>query len=136
VFGTDGTLDGATDERLAEQVAHEAAAEVAALAPGRVAVIAPAELLPALASALVDVGFPTVDPQNMRKGGLSEPLVLLAADAVNGLEFDAVVVVEPRVIAGETARGLRTLYVALTRPTQSLTVVHRAPLAAMLTTAN
>jgi DNA helicase IV len=136
VFGPDGTLDGATDERLAEQVAQEAAAEVVALAPGRVAVIAPAELLPALSSALVDVGFPTVDPQNMRKGGLSEPLVLLADDAVNGLEFDAVVVVEPGVIAGETARGLRTLYVALTRPTQSLTVVHRAPLAAMLITAN
>jgi len=136
VFGPDGSFDGATGQRLAEQVAHEAAAEVAALAPGRVAVIAPAELLPELSSALVDIGFPTVDPQNMRKGGLSEPLVLLAADAVNGLEFDSVVVVEPGVIAGETARGLRTLYVALTRPTQSLTVVHRAPLAAMLTTPN
>ncbi|HEV3264724.1 MAG TPA: AAA family ATPase [Acidimicrobiales bacterium] len=136
VFGPGGTFEGATDQRLAEQVAHEAASEVAVLAPGRVAVIAPAELLPELASALVDVGFPTVDPQNMRKGGLSEPLVLLAADAVNGLEFDSVVVVEPGVIAGETARGLRTLYVALTRPTQSLTVVHRAPLAAMLTPPN
>jgi DNA helicase IV len=49
--------------------------------------------------------------------------VLLAADSANGLEFDSVVVVEPAVIAGETARGLRTLYVALTRPTQRLTVV-------------
>ncbi|MGH9110746.1 MAG: ATP-binding domain-containing protein, partial [Acidimicrobiales bacterium] len=32
-----------------------------------------------------------------------------------GLEFDAVVVVEPAVIAGGTSRGLRLLYVALTR---------------------
>ena len=63
----------------------------------------------------------------MRKGGLFEPLVLLAADAANGLEFDSVVVVEPGVIAGETARGLRTLYVALTRPTQRLSVVHLTP---------
>jgi DNA helicase IV len=136
VFGPDGTFGGVTEGDLADRVAEEAAAEVAALAPGRVAVIAPRELLPALSSALVDAGFPTVDPQNMRKGGLSEPLVLLAADAVNGLEFDSVVVVEPDVIAGETARGLRTLYVALTRPTQSLTVVHRAPLAAVLTSTN
>jgi superfamily I DNA/RNA helicase len=118
---------------LAERVATEAAAEVASIAPGRAAVIAPEVLIPALASALVDVGFPTVDPQNMRKGGLSEPLVLLAADAVNGLEFDSVVVVEPGIIAGETARGLRTLYVALTRPTQKLVVIHRAPLPAALT---
>ena len=54
------------------------------------------------------------------------------ADAANGLEFDSVVVVEPGVIAGETARGLRTLYVALTRPTQRLSVVHLAPLPAAL----
>ena len=70
-----------------------------------------------------------VDARDMRKGGLSEPLVLLAADAANGLEFDSVIVVEPGLIAGETARGLRTLYVALTRPTQRLTVVYLAPAA-------
>jgi DNA helicase IV len=136
VLGPDGTFDGVTDRQLADRVAEEAASEVEVLAPGRVAVIAPEQLIPALSAALIEVGFPTVNPQNMRKGGLSEPLVLLAADAVNGLEFDAVVVVEPDVIAGETARGLRTLYVALTRPTQSLTVVHRAPLAAVLTSSS
>jgi DNA helicase IV len=133
VVGPDGTTSGVTELMLAERVATEAAAEVASIAPGRAAVIAPEALIPALASALVDVGFPTVDPQNMRKGGLSEPLVLLAADAVNGLEFDSVVVVEPGIIAGETARGLRTLYVALTRPTQKLMVIHRTPLPAALT---
>ena len=73
--------------------------------------------------------LPVVDARDMRKGGLFEPLVLLAADAANGLEFDSVVVVEPGVIAGETARGLRTLYVALTRPTQRLSVVHLDPAA-------
>ncbi|ADG79031.1 UvrD-like helicase ATP-binding domain-containing protein OS=Tsukamurella paurometabola (strain ATCC 8368 / DSM / CCUG 35730 / CIP 100753 / JCM 10117 / KCTC 9821 / NBRC 16120 / NCIMB 702349 / NCTC 13040) OX=521096 GN=Tpau_2425 PE=4 SV=1 [Tsukamurella paurometabola] len=45
-----------------------------------------------------------------------------------GLEFDHVVVVEPGLIVGEPAelefdRGLRDLYVALTRATQTLTVV-------------
>jgi DNA helicase IV len=49
-----------------------------------------------------------------------------------GLEFDAIVVVEPAAIAGQTARGLRLLYVALTRPIQHLTVVHSQPLPAPL----
>ena len=81
-----------------------------------------------LAEALAAADLPVVDARDMRKGGLFEPLVLLAADAANGLEFDSVVVVEPGLIAGETARGLRTLYVALTRPTQRLSVVHLRPL--------
>ncbi len=81
----------------------------------------------ALAEALAAADLPVVDARDMRKGGLFEPLVLLAAEAANGLEFDSVVVVEPGIIAGETARGLRTLYVALTRPTQRLSVVYLTP---------
>ena len=40
-----------------------------------------------------------------------------------GLEFDHVVVVEPALIAAHE-QGLRELYVALTRPTKTLVVVH------------
>jgi len=118
-----GTGGPATTGDLARAVALAAAAEVEAVRPGRVAVIAPDSLRAVLADALDEAGTPVVDARDMRKGGLSEPLVLLGAESANGLEFDAVVVVEPAVIAGETARGLRTLYVALTRPTQRLTVV-------------
>jgi DNA helicase IV len=128
----DGEGEGATVEDLARRVAEVAGDEVVAVEPGRVAVLAPSGLLPALSDALAAIGLPVVDARDMRKGGLSEPLVLLAADAANGLEFDSVVVVEPGAIAGQTARGLRTLYVALTRPTQRLTVVHLAPLPAAL----
>jgi DNA helicase IV len=117
---------------LARLVAEVAAEEVAAVKSGRVAILAPEALLPALSGALADVGHPVVDARDMRKGGLSEPLVLLAADAANGLEFDSVVVVEPGMIAGETARGLRTLYVALTRPTQRLSVISLTPAPAAL----
>jgi DNA helicase IV len=116
----------ATEERLCARVAEVAADEVAAVQPGRVAILAPEELLRPLSVALHAAGLPVVDPRRMRKGGLAEPLVLLAASAANGLEFDSVVVVEPAAIAADTARGLRTLYVALTRPTQRLTVVHAA----------
>ncbi len=112
---------------LAAAVASAAAAAVAEVAPGRVAVLAPEPLLGPLGEALAAAGTPAVDARDLRSGGLAAPLVLLAADAANGLEFDAVVVVEPGVIAGETARGLRTLYVALTRPTQRLTVVSATP---------
>jgi len=114
---------GAGVASLAGRVARETAVEIAAVPDGRVAVLAPGELLAPLADALAAAGMPVTPLGAQRRGGLSDPLVLLAADAVNGLEFDSVVVVEPGLIAGETARGLRTLYVALTRPTRRLTVV-------------
>ncbi len=125
----------ATTGDLARAVARAATEEVDAVRPGRVAVIAPDSLRAVLADALEQAGTPVVDARDMRRGGLSEPLVLLGADSANGLEFDSVVVVEPAVIAGETARGLRTLYVALTRPTQRLTVVSLTPPPAALASA-
>ena len=68
------------------------------------------------------------------RDGLGKQVTLLAAPEAKGLEFDAVVVVEPAAIAGDTARGLRLLYVALTRPIQHLSIVHARPLPAALTT--
>ena len=52
---------------------------------------------------------------------------------VKGLEVDASVVVEPARIVDEEAQGLRSLYVALTRATKRLTVVHERPLPSALT---
>jgi DNA helicase IV len=127
VVDIEGSRHGAGAEDLGRRVAVVAAEEMAAVKPGRVAVLAPESLLARLADTMAAEGLAVVDARDMRKGGLAEPLVLLAADATNGLEFDSVVVVEPGIIAGETARGLRTLYVALTRPTQRLTVVYLTP---------
>jgi DNA helicase IV len=53
---------------------------------------------------------------------------VLTVAGAKGLEFDAVVLVEPAAIIAESARGLNDLYVALTRPTQRLHVVHQHPL--------
>ncbi|WP_029116912.1 RNA polymerase recycling motor ATPase HelR [Mycobacterium sp. URHB0044] len=50
-----------------------------------------------------------------------------------GLEFDAVLVVEPERILAEGPRGAAELYVALTRATQRLGVLHRGPLPQALT---
>ena len=51
---------------------------------------------------------------------------MLTPREAKGMEFDHVIVVEPALIVEEGAggQGLRELYVALTRPTTTLVVVH------------
>jgi DNA helicase IV len=56
------------------------------------------------------------------------PFPILTPRQAKGLEFDHVVVIEPAAIADDGERGLRELYVALTRPTRTLVVVHARPL--------
>jgi DNA helicase IV len=63
---------------------------------------------------------------------LGEHITVLSPSAVKGLEFDAVVVVEPEQLVAEAAGNLRLLYVALTRAVQHLTVVHARPLPVLL----
>ncbi len=58
----------------------------------------------------------------------SFPFPILTPRQAKGLEFDHVVVVEPAAITDDGDRGLRELYVALTRPTRTLVVVHARPL--------
>jgi DNA helicase IV len=101
----------------------EVGAVVAAVAGeyASVAVVVPPGLRPEVDAVLADL--PEAD--RARVTTLDPP------DA-KGLEFDAVVVVEPAEIAAGTPRGLRLLYVALTRAVQELVVVHRLPLPAGL----
>jgi hypothetical protein len=49
---------------------------------------------------------------------------VVPASVAKGLEFDSVVVVEPRAIVAAEPRGLRRLYVALTRAVSRLVIVH------------
>jgi DNA helicase IV len=87
---------------------------------GTIAVIAPERLNAALR-----------EPLGARPGTvatLDAPVGLFTAVEAKGLEFDAVVVVEPAEVAGPTQTGLRGLYVALTRATRFLTVVHSGAL--------
>ena len=68
----------------------------------------------------------------LERDAMTRPVTIVPAPAAKGLEFDAVVVVEPAAIAGDDRRGLRLLYVAMTRPIQHLSVVHAQPLPAPL----
>ncbi|EKX66069.1 hypothetical protein STRIP9103_06853 [Streptomyces ipomoeae 91-03] len=91
----------------------EVAKAVAELTPaeGRLAVIAPRELHRALAARLDGVTA-GAEPD------LTRTVVLLDPRQAKGLEFDSVLVVEPGRF------GTSDLYVALTRATQALGVVH------------
>jgi len=93
------------------------------------AVIVPSALVaPVLGRLREDFGDAVADAD---VDGLSRPVTVVAAEASKGLEFDAVIVVEPSAIAAERpdhGAGLRLLYVALTRPTQHLSIVAAGPL--------
>ena len=55
--------------------------------------------------------------------GLTRAIAVLTPQEAKGLEFDAVVVVEPNEIIASSSRGVGALYVAMTRPTQRLHLV-------------
>jgi DNA helicase IV len=98
-------------------LAGAVARAVAELTPeeGRLAVIAPRELHEEIAAPLEGV-TPGAEPD------LTRPVVLLGPREAKGLEFDHVLVVEPGRF------GTSDLYVALTRATQRLGIVHREEL--------
>jgi DNA helicase IV len=94
-----------------------AAYEEAALLAGEeglLAVIAPASLRGEGEAALFD----------------ETRIAVLTPREAKGMEFDHVIVVEPAAIVEEAVegQGLRELYVALTRPTSTLVLVHSQPL--------
>lgn len=112
----DGAPHPALLAAVTEQV-EKAVAEFVGAGTGRVAVIAAAPRVDALRRALNGGGA----------DGAETPLVVLDPRESKGLEFDAVVLVEPADLTSDGAAGLSgasDLYVATTRPTQRLVVVH------------
>jgi DNA helicase IV len=114
---------------LAATVAAMVRAEVAAVGQGNVGVICPASLLDELDEGLTAAG---VEHGNAMRQGLEHQVTVVPVGLVKGLELDATVVVEPGRILAEEHQGLRALYVALTRATKRLAVVHSEPLPAFL----
>jgi DNA helicase IV len=98
------------------------------LGEGRLAVIAPVALVRRIYDALA-VALPA---GVVAAGGLDAPISVLSVTQAKGLEFDAVVLVEPAQIMAASPRGANDLYVAMTRPTQRLRIVHSDPLPAGL----
>ncbi|MCU0269368.1 MAG: UvrD-helicase domain-containing protein [Acidimicrobiales bacterium] len=113
--------DPADPAALARVVVEATRAEMEAVDPGQVAVICPSSLVQfvgdALGAAGVEHGWAT-------RHGLDKQVTVVPVALVKGLELDASVVVEPAAIVEEEPQGLRSLYVALTRATRRLALVH------------
>jgi DNA helicase IV len=112
---------------LAKSVAEVAEQELAAAEGGTVGVVVPAPLLDAVTEAVAERL-----PEETSGEPLETPVSVLSVTAAKGLEFDSVVLVEPSLVVAGGDNGLRDLYVALTRPTQRLVVVHAADLPPVL----
>jgi DNA helicase IV len=115
--------------RLPAGVAASARADLAELGGpdgGRLAVIAPDALIPALGSAVPEA-IPGDRPES-----LDAAAALLTVSQAKGLEFDRVIVADPNGILTQSENGAHDLYVAITRATHRLTVIYDGDLPASL----
>ncbi|HVT70854.1 MAG TPA: ATP-binding domain-containing protein, partial [Trebonia sp.] len=93
---------------------------------GRLAVIAPDALIPALTAAVPEA-VPGDQPES-----LDSAAALLTVAQAKGLEFDRVILADPAGILAQSENGGHDLYVAMTRATHRLTVVYEGELPAPL----
>jgi DNA helicase IV len=110
---------------LPDRVVAATLAERHAVDPGQVAVVCPASLVEPLCQAFAAAEVPF---GRATRSGLDQQITVVEVGLVKGLEVDAAVVVEPSLIVDEEAQGERALYVALTRATKRLAIVHERPL--------
>ncbi|MFI6520644.1 HelD family protein [Spirillospora sp. NPDC050679] len=104
--------------RLPELVAAEFGEIATGEGEGRLAVVSSGARHGAVLRALPDA------EAGATPEALDSPVVVLTAEEAKGLEFDSVIVVDPAGIVAESPRGGQDLYVAVTRATRRLTVVH------------
>ncbi|MEY7980004.1 AAA family ATPase [Streptomyces pilosus] len=101
---------------------------------GSVGLIAADARVPELARALTAAGITYVAPGEETTA--TTRLTLVPASLAKGLEYDYVLLDEPRAVVDaepDERTGLRRLYVTLTRAVSGLVMTHRAPLPAQLT---
>jgi DNA helicase IV len=110
-----------SDGPLGAAVADEVRSITASLPNASLGVIASDSMIDELSEHLTAAG---VNHGTATRTGLDEGVTLVPVSVVKGLELDAVVVVEPARIVADHEHGMRSLYVALTRPTQRLSIVH------------
>ncbi|MBD8584054.1 AAA family ATPase [Frigoribacterium sp. CFBP 8766] len=111
---------GAAHDALVAAAVEAVAADRGIDSEGTLAVIAPQHLVADLVSGLDPLFLGQVAPGT---ASLTRPISVLSPATSKGLEFDSVVLVDPEGIRTGAARGAASLYVAMTRPTQRLTVV-------------
>ncbi|MEZ5321181.1 MAG: AAA family ATPase [Microthrixaceae bacterium] len=117
----DDVASGDFDAALCDAVRRE----TSAVGSGSVAVICPTTWVDRVEKALSTggVGF-----GQAHKGRFDHQVTIAPAPLVKGLELDSCIVVEPAAILEEEFRGAQVLYVALTRATKRLSLLHVGPL--------
>jgi DNA helicase IV len=106
----------------------------AAIGPVQQALQAAGMAYDLLGDAIDDAADPAEEGADEVAEAVDPPRIsIVPATLVKGLEYDFVVVVEPAEIVAAEPRGLRRLYVALTRAVSRLVVVHGQPLPVQLT---
>ncbi|MEM8903068.1 MAG: ATP-binding domain-containing protein [Actinomycetota bacterium] len=111
---------------LASLVAHE----VEQLGQGQIAVITAEGRVAEVSDALGALGI--AHARVGQGASLDQQVAVVPVRLVKGLEVDVAIVVEPSEIVGDGDRGLRALYVALTRATRRLVLAHERPLPPVL----
>lgn len=117
------------DRPLGPSVVDAVREELASVGTGNVAVICPTSRVEELDEALTAGG---VDHGLALERGLNHQVTVVPVGVVKGLELDATVVVDPAGIIEEESQGIRALYVALTRATRHLSIVHPGALPEVL----
>ncbi len=95
--------------------------ELKAVESGNVAVVVPESLAERVDEVLGAAG---VEHGRATRQGLTMQVTIVTPSLVKGLELDSVVVLEPALILAEEARGPQSLYVAVTRSTKRLSILH------------
>src|SRR5690625_416939 len=118
---------------LPEAVAEVVAAQLHIAGEGRLAVIAPQDKTLQLWTALAadEKLAPLLATTGLNASparDLEAPVTVLTPEQAKGLEFDVVVLAEPGEIAAQPVRGPGDLYVAMSRSTQALAIVHAGDL--------
>jgi hypothetical protein len=98
--------------------------------PGSIGVVCTDDAVAEVVALLGDAGIAAAALTD--DADAESPVAVVPATLAKGLEFDAVVVVDPAAIAAAEPRGLHRLYVVLTRAVSSLVVLHRGDLPAPL----
>ena len=119
----------ATPDDLLGAVAAATRVLTEEITDGTIAVVAPDSMVDRVSHALETAG---IDHGRATRTGLEMGVTVVPVSVVKGLELDGVVVVEPAKIVAEEQQGLRALYVALTRSTRRLTIVHSDALPAAM----
>jgi DNA helicase IV len=114
-----------SSDTLGAAVAAAALVELEEVGAGNVGVIVSSSLVDVVSDGLKSAG---VQFGLASRNGLDERITIVPIGLSKGLELDATVVVEPAAIVDEEAQGMRALYVALTRSTKRLALVHARPL--------